>query len=349
MTTRKLALGLAAVLVVAALAAWLFWPRAPIVQTIETKRAPAVRMLAVNGNVRPRLSVDVRSPVPGTLVNLGFDVGDRVAAGTLLARVDDAPQRAAIAEAQAAVAAQEPVLAQARRDLARFVELGQFATRLQREQARVAVDQAEQELRRLRASVVQARDVRDRYDIRASFAGIILERPVDPGQTISGETIIYRLADLRAAEITAEVDEIYAVQLKPGSPALVSLPDNATPLRATVAHIEPRVDPSTGAREVRLRVAEPLNNAPAGLTVTVNLLVDRIPSAISIPRSAILQPESDPRVRLVGEDGLVAERRIRFSDWPAATVVVTKGLEPGMRILANPKAAAPGSRVRLRD
>ncbi|RYD97235.1 MAG: efflux RND transporter periplasmic adaptor subunit [Sphingomonadales bacterium] len=348
MTMRKLAIVLAVLLALAAILAVLLWPRPAAVDTLEIARGPAVRMLAVNGTIRPRLSVEVQAPVAGTLTALPFNVGDRVAAGTLLARVDDAPQRAAIAEAEAAVAAQEATLAQARRDLARYSALGQFVTRQRREEARLAVDQGAQELKRRRATVVQSREVQQRYELRAPFAGVILERPVDPGQTIGVSTVLYRLADLTAPEVTAEVDEVYAVELRAGGEALVSLPGRAKPLRATISHVEPRVDPATGAREVRLQIAEALESAPSGLTVSVNLIVARERAAISIPRSAILQPDSNPRVRTVDADGNVAERRVQFRDWPAATVTVTGGLTPGMRILADPQAAAPGARVRLR-
>ena len=348
MKAGKAAIGAAAALILLVIAIWLFLPRSPEVDTIEIRRAPAVRMLAVNGTVRPRLSVEVQAPVAGTLTDLPFDVGDRVEGGMLIARVDDAPQRAAIAQAQAAVAAQQANLAQARRDLARYQALGEFVTRQRREEARLAVEQGSQELKRLQAAAVQAREVQQRTEVRAPFGGVILDRPVDPGQTIRVDTIIYRLADLAAPEISAEVDEVYAAELRPGRPALASFPASAKPLRATIVHIEPRVDPATGAREVRLRVSEPVEDAPSGLTVSVNLVVDRKEAAISIPRSAILQAESDPRVRVVDEEGVVSERRIRFLDWPAATVTVTAGLTPGMRILADPEAAAPGSRVRLR-
>lgn len=345
---RKLA-ATVAIVVFAAAMTWLLWPRAIAVDTIVVKRAPAMRTLAVNGTVRPRLSVEVQSPVAGTLTALPLDVGDRVAKGALLARVDDAPQRAAIGEAQASVAAQEAVLAQARRDLARFVALGEFVTRQRKEEARLAVEQGQQELRRRRAALVQAREVQQRFEVRAPFAGVIMERPVDPGQTILATTVLYRLADLSAPQVAAEVDETYAVTLASGGEALVSVPGRAAPVPARIAFVEPRVDRATGAREVRLSVAEPLGEVPAGLTLSVNLIVAREAAAISIPRSAILQPDSNPRVRVVGAGGEVAERPIRFIDWPAQAVTVTQGLAPGTRILADPEAAAPGTRVRLRD
>jgi len=346
-TSRLVAAALLALGLVAALA-WAFWPRPPAVDVIEIRRAPATRLLAVNGNIRPRLSVAVQAPVSGTLTALPLDVGDSVSAGALLARIDDAPQRAAIAEAQAAVATQRAILAQARRDAVRFEALGDFTTRQRREQARLAVEEGEQELRRRLAAVTQTREVRARYELLAPFSGIILERPVDPGQTIGADTVVYRLADLTAPEVTAEVDEIYAAELAPGGAALVGLPNLPAPLRARIIHIEPRVDPATGSREVRLRIADPLTTAPAGLTVAVNLIVDRVPAAVSIPRSAILQAESNPRVRIVDAGGRVTEQSIRFRDWPAASVIVTHGLRPGMRILADPAAASPGARVRPR-
>lgn len=348
MTVRRFAIGIALTVAILAFAGWLFWPRPAAVDLIEIKRAPAVRTLAVNGTIRPRLSVEVQAPVAGTLTALPYDVGAQVTAGELLARVDDAPQRAAISEAVASVAAQEATLAQARRDLARYEKLGQFVTRQRSEEARLAVDQGAQELARRRAVVVQAREVQQRYEIRAPFSGVILERPVDPGQTIGVSTVLYRLADLSAPEITTEVDESYAAALRVGGEALLTLPGRAQSLRATIVHVEPRVDPATGAREVRLRAAQPLDGLPSGVTVSVNLIIEREKAAISIPRSAILRPDSNPALRVVDRDGTVSERGIRFIDWPAETVTVTGGLEPGMRVLADPQAAAPGTRVQSR-
>ncbi len=179
----------------------------------------------MNGRVRPRLQVDIQPTVGGKLISLPFDVGDRVTVGQVLARIDDAPEPAPISEAQASVRTQ-PV-AQARRDLARFQALGEFATKREVEQRRLAAVEGERELERRRAGVVQARELRDRRILRAPFAGVILERPVDPGQTVGIESIIYRLADLNSPEVTVEVDEVYAAEITPGMSALVDLPGSS--------------------------------------------------------------------------------------------------------------------------
>jgi HlyD family secretion protein len=327
---------------------WLFAPRDPAVATLIIKRAPADRILAVNGRIRPRLQVDIRPSLGGELIALPFDVGDRVTAGQVMARIDDAPEQAAIAQAQASVATQQATLAQARRDLARFAALGQFATKREVEQRRLTVVEGERELTRREAAVVQARELRDRRVLRAPFAGIILERPVDPGQTVGLDSVIYRLADLSSPEISVEVDEVYAAEIRPGMDATVAMPGQQRPLKGKVLHVEPRVDPATGARAVRLGLTGATVDAPSGLTVTVNLLIERRQDAISVPRSALISSGNTAKVRIVGADHVVIERSVTIIDWPADSVIVTQGLQPGVRILAEPGSAAPGDRVRVR-
>jgi len=346
MKAQKLFLAALATIVLASAGYWLLAPREKAVATFVVKTAPAERILAVNGRIRPRLQVDIRPTLGGELVALPFDVGDRVVAGQILARIDDAPETAAIAEAEASVQAQQATLAQARRDLARFEALSQYAIRRDVEQRRLAVVEGERELSRRRASVMQARELRDRRLLRAPFAGVILERLVDPGQTVGLESVIYRLADLSRPEITIEVDEIYAAEIRPGIEAIISLPGQNRLLRAKVLHVEPRVDPATGARDVRLGLVDASIDAPSGLTVTVNLVIEKRDRAISVPRNAIIQSGSGAKVRLIGDDDVVIERPISFVDWPSEEVVVTSGIKPGERILADPDSAQPGEKIR---
>ena len=324
---------------------WFVVPRDKAVATILVKTEPSERILAVNGRIRPRLQVDIRPSLGGALIALPFDVGDRVEAGQILARIDDAPETAAIAEAEASVQAQQATLAQAGRELARFKKLGQFATKREVEQLRLAVVEDDRELSRRRANVVQVREQRDRRVLRAPFAGVILERLVDPGQTVGIDSIIYRLADLSSPEISIEVDEIYAAEIRPGMEATISLPGQDGLLQAKVLHVEPRVDPATGARAVRLGLLNAAIDAPSGLTVTVNLVIERRKSAISVPRRAIILSGSGAKVRIVGPDKIVTERTISFVDWPAETVIVTSGIQTGERILTDPNSAKPGEKV----
>lgn len=178
---------------------------------------------------------------------------------------------------------------------------------------------------------------------------MILDRPVDPGQTVSPDSVIYRLADLSSPEVGAEVDEIYATEIRPGMTALVSLPGMQETIRGEVTHIEPLVDPATGARDVRIAIPNSGNGVPAGLTVTVNLVIDELTAAISIPRQVILEANGRQVVRVVDSEGVVREQVISFADWPAEQVIVVAGLKAGDRILLDPEAALPGETVKVVD
>jgi HlyD family secretion protein len=160
------------------------------------------------------------------------------------------------------------------------------------------------------------------------------------------DSIIYRLADLARPQVLAEVDEIYAAEIRPGMAAMVSLPGQKRHLRAEVLHIEPRVDPATGARDVRLGLIDAVDDAPAGLTVTVNLVIETRARAISVPRSALVRARDGATVRIVGPDDVVRARAVRFVDWPAERVIVTSGIKVGDRVMVDPMAAQPGETVR---
>jgi len=346
MIPKKILLATLAAILMASAGYWLLAPREKEVVTFVTRIAPAERILAVNGRIRPRLQVEIRPALVGQLIDLPFDVGDRVEEGEILAQIDDGPETAAIEEVEAAVQSQQATLAQARRDLARFEALGDLVARREVEQLRLAVAEGEWELSRRRASALQLRELHDRRVLTAPFSGVILERPVDLGQTVGLESVIYRLADLTSPEVNVEVDEIYAAEIRPGTRATVSLQGQDLLLGAEVRYVEPRVDPATGARDVRLTLSDEARDAPSGLTVTVNLLIETRDHAISIPRSAIIQSGIDAKIRVVGVDNIVIERAISFVDWPAEQVIVTRGVEPGELVLVDPESAQPGEKVR---
>ena len=83
--------------------------------------------------------------------------------------------------------------------------------------------EGERELSRRRAGVVQVREVRDRRVLRAPFAGVILERPVDPGQTVASSfntpTLFVIAQDLSQMKLEVAIDEADVGAVKLGQKA----------------------------------------------------------------------------------------------------------------------------------
>ena len=94
--------------VAATIAGWLIYAQPWVARVSErvvesVTPGPLSRILAVNGRIAAIHSVDVRSPVAGTLTHLMAEEGERVERGAILARLDDTPQQAVVRQAVAAL------------------------------------------------------------------------------------------------------------------------------------------------------------------------------------------------------------------------------------------------------
>ncbi|MCS6947402.1 MAG: efflux RND transporter periplasmic adaptor subunit, partial [Steroidobacteraceae bacterium] len=273
--------------------------------------------------------------------------GETVRAGELLARFDAAAPRAAVEQVDANIAAAQRTLAEAERNYARVQQLRQqgLITVREYDSARFDLDQAKQELARLAALRREAAARLNDASLYAPVSGVVLSRPVDPGQIVTPQTLIYEIAPLADVEVEAEVDEQFLSSIEPGMPADVIVAGRKDPLRARLYYIAPKVDPRTGGARVRLRFEERVSGLRSGLTADINLVIERRPEAITIARSAILGREESARV-LVVRNGVVEARPIRYREWPSDRVIVDSGLREGEQVLIQPRIDLIGEHVR---
>jgi RND family efflux transporter MFP subunit len=344
-------IGMAAVIAVAATLRATA-PPAVDVQTIAP--ASIERVLAVTGRVRPQESVAVFARTSGQIISLTKDEGDLVEAGEVLGTVDPARAKAAVAQAQASVDAQARVVAQAERDLERARTLRAEGTTTQTavEAATLAVTKGRDDLRRLDAALNEAKVQLGEQSIVAPMTGRILNRPLDPGQVTDTRTAIFTIAPTTAQDVEAEVDETYSMALRLNQEARLAFAGVSETVKGAVSYIAPEVQTSTGGRIVRLSFAPPAQTTgvelPVGLSVDVNVIVDKQQSALTVPRQAIRDLANAPHV-LVVEDDKVARRNIEFIDWPAASVIVTSGLKGGDQVILTQKQFKPGDTVEIKD
>jgi RND family efflux transporter MFP subunit len=305
--------------------------------------APVTRVLAVNGRIAALRYVAVKSTIAGTLVAPLAEEGDVVEQGTVIARLDSTSQEAVVRQASAALDQGLVAETQARDLLNRADALKGNVSRVVLENARRAADQALQEIDRLRALVDQAQFQLTKFNIVAPIAGTILTRGVEPGQVVGLTTELFTLAELRELVVETDVDESYATQIKPGMLAKLQLMGDQQTLDGAVSFVAPVVDAETGGLLVKIAFAEP-QQAPVGLTVTANIVVERRDSAISAPRSAISNSGSTPAV-FVLVDGKAERRPVSVIDWPAERLVVTDGLKAGDRLILEASGLVDGQTV----
>lgn len=321
--------------------------RPPEVLVVEVRVEDVARMLAVTGRIESVQTVLVSPQFAGRITEIVRHEGDRVTKGEILARLADASARSNLVQEEATLASKEHELAQARRDLARTSSL--FAkgaiTSAELESDRLLVARASDDARRLSAVTNEARA---RLVLVAPFDGTIVRRDGELGQVVGPQSTVFEVASLEAVRVSAQVDERYVRALRTGMRAeILSVGSQGAGLPAVVAYVAQAVDPQTGAATVRFAYEHAPSDVLVGMSVDVNVSVDTLPSALTIPRESVGGGGARPFVLIVA-DGRVARRDIVIDDWPAPLVVVHSGLEKGEFILVDPTQAVVGAAARVR-
>ena len=336
----------AAALVVLAVLHYGSQSRIPRVPVVEVVRGPAERVLAIVGRVIPKHEIVVRAEQAGQIIELLKAESELVSAGEIIARVAAEEEIATLSASRAETRALAAELARARSQLARTEELVQdgYVSTQNLDDARADVATLQARLVAAEAAERQLEVRAEKFVIRAPIDGLVLARPVDPGQVVSTDTSVFDIGSL-ALEVEAEADEYYADALAVGQLARVRAAGSDTVFDAVVSEISPRVNATTGGRLVRLET-EATNGLPPGRTIYASIIVEQLAQAVTAPRTA-LRLRGGSYQALTVEGNRVRVTPVEILDWPGARVIVSAGLTGGEIIVATPAALAEGDRVRV--
>ncbi|GEM_PF-763291 len=237
-------------------------------------------------------------------------------------------------EARTAAAQAEAQLAQAK---ARLQRLRERPLPEQVGAARYRLKQAEVDLEKARDDVAET-------TVRAPFAGLVLSVSADDGEQLSPNQAVARLADMSSAEIYAEVDEDYFGRIQKGQPATLIFPSMpAETYEATVRQVGPEISTDRGVVGIHLDPSSLPDNAFPGLTVDVNIEVERFDKALAVPADAVVRDPSGTFVLII-EEGRATRKpvdiRARGEVWMAVD-----GVDEGRRIVRNAARVEAGDAV----
>lgn len=319
------------------------------------------------GRLSARREVNLRAEFAGTVLTLHHRRGDRVKAGDPLLSfdVDDLRDRVRVAESTVALgrAQSEQALASAKvaeRNAERARKLQEVGALPpaeadnvigQEDIAHKAADAARASIQQGLANVEVARNALRKATLRAPFEGVVLSTGIEEGETAAPGTPLVALADLSLLYVAAEIDESDVGKLRPGMPAEVTF--DAFPgerVNGTLRLIAPLVARDLrGNRSVGIEVdVAPDPRFLVGMSAEVDVIVATRRDAVWVPPNAVQGRGTDRAVLLV--DGGVARRRpieVGIATWEA--VEVTRGLEPGDKVILTRagQEIADGARVAI--
>lgn len=242
------------------------------------------------------------------------DLGTRVDAGQLLARLESVDQEIALGQAENAYANAERLVRRTR-------ELTRSGA------ATVAdSDQAEMQDRQAELALKKARRDYELTRIAAPFAGVVTSRLARPRRLVGPGDTLFRVTAMSPLLARVRVPETGAADIRPGNEAEVAALSGRT-AKAKVVRASPAIEPASGTREVVLEIAPGSALAP-GASVSVRLGRERR-RVVAVPRDAI----GEDGFALVWENGRTALRAVTLgADLGNGRVEVVSGIAVGERL-----------------
>ena len=299
----------------------------------------------VSGTVVSLNDSRIASEVEGVVTWLA-EVGDAVAEGEVIARIDPTFIRIEVTRAQANVARLESDYNYRQRQLERTEELAakNSASRTLLDEATAQRDQAQHMLTDARAALERARANLERTRIRARFAGHVTERLASVGEFISiGEDVV-RLVDTHRIEIALPAAIALTSFIEPGMrvPVRSGAVQREHPVRAVV----PVGDAVSRMVEVRLAAAD--SDWLVGTPVQVSLPSNAAVSTVAVPRDALVERGGRAYIYKIADDGTAEQVMVDISTIVGLWIGVTDGVRAGDRVIVRgAERLSPGQAVEV--
>jgi membrane fusion protein (multidrug efflux system) len=336
----------------------------PEVTVVTLRTEPVLLERELPGRVSARLVAEVRPQVGGLVRKVQFSEGGMVRAGQVLYQLDDAPMRAALATAQAAVQRAEAAADGARRNAARGGELikARMISVQDNDNLQTALKQTEAELAAAQAALQSSRVSLDYTRISAPISGRIGKSAVTEGALVVANqaaplATVQRLDEVYV-DVTQSSREWLQLRRELGDGAqgsrrvLITLEDGHRYERpGQLQFTDVTVDDNTGTFLLRVLVPNPEGLLLPGMFVTATVGEGGVRDGLLAPQQGITRdPRGGATALVVGSDGKVQERRLSVLRTVGDKWLIGSGLAAGDRVIIEGlQKVQPGAMVQAKE
>lgn len=206
------------------------------------------------GAIKPVHEANVASKILARVLEVNVTAGKKVTAGEVLVKLSDDEQRSRVQQAEADRDSMVAQLQLAKSEVARARQLitsnsisqAEFDTAITRVQTtQASADRADR-------AVEEAKVYLDFATVVAPFSGIIVDKAVHPGDTVSPGQTLVSLYDPTQMQLVANVRESLAMKLQAGQKLPARMESLGYECLATVSEVVPKADVSSRSFEVKV-------------------------------------------------------------------------------------------------
>ncbi len=309
--------------------------QAPVVTVIVPGKQDVIRTINATGTLAARREIPVGVVGEGGRVtNVYVDAGDWVKAGQIMASIDRSVQNQQAARLEASVASSRADLNLAQANLdraARLVDRG-FISKADIDRLTATRDSSAAQLRVAQAQLAETR-ARNRFlNIVAPKGGLVLERSVEVGQTVSpGSGILFRLAQNGEMELQARLSESDLASVSVGVSTEVVPVGTSKVLNGQIWQVSPMIDAQSrqGIAKIALSFDDALR--PGGFASAK--IQSGSSQAAVLPESAVHDDDKGNYVYIVDKDNKIVRRGIETAGVSSAGVTIASGLAGNERVV----------------
>jgi len=296
----------------------------------------------------------VAAQISGRVVEILYDVGDRVQKGQVIVRIDEREATQVLAGSQAQVAQAQAILENARAQLERSRQLAvqRFISAAALDKAQADYNAAAAAFQVAVAGAGQAATAKGFATVVAPYGGIVSARHVELGEMASPGKPLMTGFDPAQMRAVATVPEHRLPQLRAATHAMVEIPTLERWIRAEAVNVLPLTEPKTHATQVRVTLPPNESGLLPGLFARVHFVVGRA-NRLVVPAKAVVRRSELIAVYVVGADGAPRLRQVRVGETLGRNEVeILAGLSAGESVALDPvragmtagAAAAPAAR-----
>jgi membrane fusion protein (multidrug efflux system) len=253
-----------------------FQPPPEAVTTIVAQQERWPSTLSAIGTMAAVQGVKVSADLPGTVERIGFDSGQTVREGEVLALLDTRQEQAQLAAADA------------QRELARLNFQRMEGLLNERVVSRAEFDRATADERQADARVGEIRAAIARKTIRAPFSGVLGIRQVNLGQYLSGGDPLVTLQSLNPIYVNFGVPQQSAGEMRIGRSVRLTAENLAgADFTGRITALDSIVNETTRNIQVQATLANPGGKLRPGMFVQTEVVLGEARDVVSLPASAI--------------------------------------------------------------
>ncbi|WP_166595823.1 efflux RND transporter periplasmic adaptor subunit [Pseudomonas sp. SLFW] len=331
-------------------------PVLPRVQVQQVKTAEFAAAVALTGDIQARVQTQLSFRVGGKIIQRMVDVGDRITAKQVLAKLDPKDLQTNVDSANAAVAAEQ---ARVKQTAAAFVRQEKllpkgYTSKSEYDSAQAQLRGSQSALKAAQAQLANAREQLGYTSLIADAPGIITARQAEVGQVVQATMPIFSQARDGERDAVFNVYESLFVDPPTDQPVEVTLLDNPQ-IKATgkVREVTPAVSAQTGTLQVKIELETLPQGMQLGSVVSAALSVPAKQS-VELPWSALTKGLGDqlgqPAVWVVDDQNKVSLRGVTVGRYLTGKVIIIDGLKNDEKVVvAGNQLLHPDMKVELAD